>query len=217
VLRSANGAAVRFVDDFVPGVLDFTAQHRCDSFEGERQGRGSPRFPGLGCTPPEPIGRLVVATGAYSHRDGGTEPTVDEAVPVVALCTVARDPRVFGVVSAVSDTSGPPVAGRAGRAGRAGPVYRLGNLAFHVEDVRTRGGGRLLTVNAAGEGGICVCDENGPIRAGDLLVSSGTVPGAAMRQGDDVVRACTAAKATCDCDFLGADPGVRLVGCVYKF
>ena len=164
-----------------------------------------------------------MATGAYSHRDGGTEPTVDEAVPVVALCTVARDPRVFGVVSAASSvsvvsaasaTSDPPAAGRAGR---GDPVYRLGNLAFHVEDARTRGGGQLLTVNAAGEGGICVCDENGPIRAGDLLVSSGTVPGAAMRQGDDVVRACTAAKATCDCDFLGADPGVRLVGCVYKF
>ena len=35
---------------------------------------------------------------------------------------------------------------------------------------------------------------------GDLLCSSSS-PGLAMRQGDDAVRAHTAAKATCSCDF----------------
>jgi hypothetical protein len=48
--------------------------------------------------------------------------------------------------------------------------------------------------NGLGEGQINVCGENGPIEAGDLLVTS-SVPGNAMRQDDDLVRACTLARA----------------------
>ena len=79
--------------------------------------------------------------------------------------------------------------------------------------------------HAAGEGGIWVCDEGGPLRNGDLVVSASRVPGMAMRQPDPhVVGPATAAKVTCDCSFdepdaVAAAPGVRarLVGCVYRF
>ncbi|GAX85680.1 hypothetical protein CEUSTIGMA_g13094.t1 [Chlamydomonas eustigma] len=85
---SCNGSVVRLLDDFSPGLLDFTGQHRCASSVGELL------LPG----------RIVVATGRYLSRVGGkTVPDADEAVPTVEICRVARDPRAFGVVSAVPD------------------------------------------------------------------------------------------------------------------
>jgi hypothetical protein len=244
-LQSSSGASVRFVDDFVPGLLDFTAQHRC---------RASPPL-----RPPIPeaatgaedaqtqtgaeadsdaSGLLVVATGRYAGACSlgacslGAAPTVDEAVPVVALARRAYDPRVFGVVSALPASAAPGVGGGGG--GRATTAFRLGNLAFDVPDTRSG----VVVVNAAGEGGMWVSDENGPIANGDLLVSSAELPGYAMRQGGPgaapagVVCACTAAKATCDCPFSPSDAlaarvlrgtltgrilHARLVGVTYRF
>ena len=164
------------------------------------------RFAGADGDEPAP-GSLVSATGEYSEALG-----VDEAVPAVRLCSRARDPTAFGVA-----------------AGFEGPSrdFCLGTLRFPVK--RDPGDERLI-VQSDGEGVILVCDQNGPVLAGDLLCSS-DVPGAAMRQGDDVVRSYTVAKATADC-FAGAPlPRLRdmeqpgragdyaraIIGCVYKF
>jgi hypothetical protein len=187
VFSSANGASVRFVDDFVPGVLDFTAQHRCVFECGGATPALHPPHPS------SPLGRpasdrmpglLVVATGRYR----GGRISADEAVPHVALCTRAYDPRVFGVLSATP----------------AHP-FRLGNLAFDVPYAAFGFGfgssSTVVVVNSAGEGGMWVSDENGPISNGDLLTSSGRLPGHAMNQGSDAVCSYTVAKATCDCAF----------------
>lgn len=152
-------------------------------------------------------GMVVVATGAYANLDGGGAPTSDEAVPVVEPCTHHADPRVFGVVSRVVDDEDLRLS--------------VGNIGFRIRGA----GARRVVVNAAGEGGVLVCDVAGPVRNGDLLCSAGpAAPGHCCRQADDVVRACTVAKATCDATFEEADvvdlPGgmvrARFVGCVYK-
>ena len=168
-------------------MLDFTAQHRC-AWAGD---------PGALDAPSGLVGRVVVATGAYRDLQGrGGVASVDEAVPVVALSRRARDPRVLGVVSAVE----PP--------GQDYREFRVGHVAFGLP--RTD---RRVVVNAGGEGAVLVSAENGRVRNGDLLVSSSR-PGVAMRQGDDVVRACTLAKATCDAPPARGPP--RLIGCTYK-
>lgn len=221
VITSSRGAVVSFVNDFRPGLLDFTAQHRCVLTRRKRPSA----FEELCDEILGRAGRLVIATGTYrSSAAGATTPTADEAMPEVALSSPKRprDPRVFGVISAC------PVA-----------ESRLGHVSIRWPTTETERGARdWIVVNAAGEGGIWVTDENGPIRNGDLLTSSATIPGCATRQTRPhrrLVASHTAAKATCDCDFDARRPGppikviplpsstcspsvrVCLVGCVYKF
>ena len=151
-------------------------------------------------------GMVVVATGVYTNLDGGGSPTSDEAVPVVEPCARHADPRVFGVVSSVIE----------------GDDLRLavGHIGFQLKGA----GARRVVVNSVGEGGVLVCDTAGPVRNGDLLCAAGpAAPGHCCRQADDIVRACTVGKATCDATFEEADaavlPGMvraRFVGCVYK-
>jgi hypothetical protein len=202
VVRSANQAAVRFRDEFHPGVFDFTAQHRC-VYEPPPGGSDAAGLPGC----------VVVATGRYCGLDGlpGVA-AMDEAIPVVTLSRRPRDGRAFGVIHAVEDEGGTR-------------DFALGNLVFQVAKTEPRE--RRVIVNAAGEGAIWVTDANGALKNGDLLTTS-HVPGLAMRQGSDLCRSHTVAKITCDCDFRSNAPspvlpvglpGLRkvLVGCVYKF
>lgn len=69
-----------------------------------------------------------------------------------------------------------------------------------------------VVFNGVGEGQINVCGQGGPIRRGDLLVTS-DVPGKAMRQADDLMRAATIAKADEDADLGPAD--VAMIACIY--
>ena len=174
VLRSANNAVVRFTDEFYPSIFDFTGQHRCffSSFQHDTQ--SNERL----------VGCIVVANGSY--RDLGGTPGVihtDSALPEVELSMHQLDPRVFGVISGFEEQ------------GHGTREYRLGNLSFGVPCKDHR-----VIVNAAGEGIIWVCDAGGPLRNGDLIVSS-DLPGIGMAQSDDVIRTCSIAKVTCDCDF----------------
>lgn len=187
VFLSANGVATRLTDDFRPGVLNFTGQHRCAPLEADRD----ELVPGA----------LVIATGSYLDLAGREDVTdVDEALPVVALCREARDTRVFGVVSDIE----PADATEDHR-------FQVGTVVASVPRVV---GGRV-SVNSAGEGALRVCGRNGNISNGELVVAS-SLPGVCMRQGDDVVRTSTVAKLTCDCFFDDAENEVRLVGCVYR-
>lgn len=202
MLSSSHGTQVTFCDDFVTGVLNFTAQHRCIlSHDGNTLAPGS----------------VVVATGTYSGLDGSPLPKIDEAVPVVAPSTFAHDTRVFGVVSRPEELTS--VAAQAHMSSHR-RTFRVGSIGFSVPRLQGETMTRVV-VNSGGEGGILVCDANGPIENGDLLVSSPFM-GLAMRQGDDTVRASTVAKATCACDFaddanIASSLMVReaLIGCVY--
>lgn len=198
VLRSANNAVVRFTDEFYPSIFDFTGQHRCFFSAGGAVREGT-----------DLVGCIVVASGRYRDLQGRRNVIhIDEALPEVELSDRACDPRVFGVISRFENDT------------QNTREYQLGNLAFGVPSVDTR-----VIVNAAGEGCIWVCDAAGPLRNGDLIVSS-HVAGYGMRQTDDIIRSCTIAKVTCDCDFEtagvvhhGRDGGryrVVRVGCTYK-
>jgi hypothetical protein len=204
VLASQHGTTVVFTDDFVPGLMNFTAQHRCLPAPGAPDMRGW-------------IGHIVVATGRYCGLDDADTVQICEAVPVVALSTSARDPRVFGVVADV-EPGAPSSSGGSARGGASRRDFQLGSLRFSVA---AGGGAARVMINSLGEGAVWVCDANGPLRNGDLVVTSDH-PGLGMRQGDDVVRSCTVAKVTADEDFAGAAPhpvtGLRraFVGCTYK-
>ena len=219
MFTSSSGAVVKLVDDFRPGLLDFTAQHRCifrggalapppPPHTGHRGGGGD--FP-PGYRGDLHTGLVVIATGKYkAASSGGTAPTADEAVPVVEFATDPMDPRVFGVLS------GDPVG-----------EYRFGHLVFQQRGGHDDEDEPFVVVNSAGEGGIWVSNENGAIRNGDLVITGSSIPGVAIRQPDDIVRSYTCAKITCDCDFYKDTPGpvvefgkhgrMCLLGCVYKF
>lgn len=180
-MTSSHGTQVTFCDDFVPGILNFTAQHRCVMDGGRTALPGS----------------VLIATGAYAGLDGSSLATMDEAIPIVSLCTIARDPRVFGVMSSRETTD-------------RVRTFRIGSMGFSLP--RRPSDQSRVIVNSGGEGCILVCAENGPICNGDLLASS-SCDGIAMRQGDDFVRSFTVAKATCACSFQLSER--ILIGCVY--
>jgi hypothetical protein len=71
---------------------------------------------------------------------------------------------------------------------------------------------KLVVVNAVGEGVIQVCNENGNIQKGDLLVSSSTA-GVAMKQTDDIIRSPSVAKAREAVIFTTND--IQTVSCMY--
>eukprot|EP00798_Chlamydomonas_sp_ICE-L_P003342 gene3342-13369_t len=153
VFRSANHVVTRITDEFRPGVLNFTGQHRCTAAE-----------PLVALGP----GLIVVATSAYMDlcgRGGVTE--MDEAVPVVALCRHARDPRVFGVVCATEELS--EENRREFWVGSIVTEVPVSNGEAEAADRCCR----RVIVNSSGEGGIWVCGLNGPIRNGDLITSTG--------------------------------------------
>lgn len=182
-LSSGHGTQVTFCDDFEPGLLNFTAQHRC-IFQGPDNIRP---------------GSIVISTGRFSGLDGCSQASIDEAIPVVELSSRERDPRVFGVLSS-RETDAPS------------RTFRVGSMGFTLLKQPHNSATRII-VNSSGEGGILVCGANGSVANGDLLVSSACM-GVAMTQGDDLIRSCTIAKATCACELV-PETGPQLIGCIY--
>jgi len=71
----------------------------------------------------------------------------------------------------------------------------------------------IAFVNAVGEGAVSVCGHGGDIQAGDLVVTS-PIPGKGMRQGDNIVRAYTVAKAREAVSFASKSE-VKTIACTY--
>jgi hypothetical protein len=156
------------------------------------------------------IGRIVIANGEYCSLDNNADITIDEAIPIIELATIKNDIRAFGVISDIETSA-------------TKRIYKIGNIQFEnsklCKDIK-------VIVNSVGEGGIWICNANGSLKNGDLITTS-EVCGFGMRQDDDIIRSCTVAKITCDCDFLkkehdnyiynGTTYKIAFVGCVYKF
>ena len=70
----------------------------------------------------------------------------------------------------------------------------------------------ISIVNSIGEGQINVCGEGGDIQLGDLIVTS-SVPGKGMKQGDDIIRSYTVAKARESATFSTGE--VKQIACIY--
>ncbi|GMG82576.1 hypothetical protein LNKW23_17890 [Paralimibaculum aggregatum] len=146
---------------------------------------------------PEP-GDIVVDIGVVARRG------IDDTVTEIALAREPRDPRAIGVVtfrpldmSAFDDASLPVAAGHL-------PARRRAEIAA---------GFLKMAVNGVGEGQINVCGLGGEIRPGDLIVTS-AMPGKGMRQADDLLRACTVARAREGAAFAAPD-AVATIACIY--
>lgn len=176
--------------DFIPGALNFTGQHRCSYADAAAADANAH------------TGFIVSSTGKYSDLDDQERIHIDDAIPIVRLSQKAYDKTVFGVVSACEDALFPDADNRR--------CFQIGSLQFKTNKVKKS---KKLIVNSVGEGGIWVCNQNGNIYNGDLIVSSDK-PGYGMKQDDDIIKNYTVAKATCDAVFC--DGEILFIGCIYK-
>jgi hypothetical protein len=182
IFKSLNNTVVSFTDDFKSELLNFTGKHRC-SYVG--------CFKGLD----KYIGMIVSSCGFYKGLNNEEDIQIDEALPVVKISRIPYDKTVFGVISGFEEINGTR-------------GYQLGNLQFvHEKKVIDS----KVIVNSHGEGGIWVCDVNGPLHNGDLITTS-FVPGVGMKQGSDDIKNYTVAKITCNCDF---DMNSKIYRCMY--
>lgn len=117
-----------------------------------------------------------------------------EALPVVSLSNVASDPSVFGVVDHFE---------------QSGTTRSQTSGATVITQDKEVGDNRVV-VNSLGEGAIWVANTNGNVVSGDFLTTS-HLPGYAQRQDDDIVRSCTVAKSTMDCDFEPEELPVQVI------
>ena len=132
------------------------------------------------------IGLIVSATGTINNivrqydYDISSTITGTNATPVVVLSSIAKDPKVLGVIGDYERQVG---------------TRQVGDQMWACEYKDRR-----LCVNSTGEGAIWVSDKDGPITNGDLITTS-VIPGIGTKQDDDIVHSYTVAKATMDCTF----------------
>lgn len=214
VFQSGTGTTIKLGDDFTPELFNFTGKHRCHANVNYRNDDNDIKE--------SLLGKIVIAVGNYKNLNNDQTISIDEAIPVIELASTKLDSRAFGVISAFETQDDKR-------------VFRLGNLHFETEkdknDIK-------VIVNSVGEGGIWVCNENGNLHNGDLIVTA-SIEGYGMRQDDDIVRSYTVAKITCDCAFdcndtMGTNDSIwtpeiktmlkdgreyktAFVGCTYKF
>ena len=193
--EGSEGIETTFTD-FIPGQLNFTGQHRCSYSNNFADSLISNDARSLS-------GYIVCSTGQYCDLNDEEKIDIDDAIPIVELSRTAKDRRAFGVISSDEDSAFPDSFNKRS--------FQIGTLKFRTT-VNKRS--TKIIVNSVGEGGIWVCDANGPIKNGDLIVTS-DVPGLGQRQDDDILRSYTVAKATCDADFSNSSKA--FIGCTYKF
>jgi hypothetical protein len=190
-------SATSTVGGSTPLLLNFTGQHRCfldiDGQEGQSQD-----------TINQLEGLIVVSDkGRYVNPEltikSHGPSTPNDALPIVSLCSVAKDKRVFGVISAKVDLGVNLVDGH------LQPISNSGDMAIIEEqgDVRAQ-------INAIGDGALWVIESVDPLQAGDLITTSAT-RGYGQAQDDDCMRASTVAKITMDCNFAPAQVAIEEV------
>ena len=194
VFRSVGGAVVRFMDDYVSGVLDFVATH-CSEW-GNPVSDASVLLAHKAAVEANvkarrhPLSYLVVSSAA---DEAGL---AHDAVPTIKLCSSPQDARAaFGVVAA--DQSN---------------CHTIGHLSFGRSVASN-----TVIVNSLGEGWIWVdLPEGSAVRNGDLLSAVPSRGGLAAVSADpDIVTTTTIAKATMS--MQGCADGCALVPCTYRF
>lgn len=133
------------------------------------------------------FGLIVESTSRYMNFASNqpeqiVKPSIDDSVPIVTLSKQDKSKKVFGVISIEYDKE-------------ANPHLRFGFNYTSIYQNENR-----HEINSIGEGGIWICNKNGPFENGDFI-SSSTVPGYGMVQDDDLNHNYTVGKITCDCDF----------------
>ncbi|MAD58646.1 MAG: hypothetical protein CMK44_08775, partial [Porticoccus sp.] len=228
---ATNGGGIRFVDNnteeyydvaFINGFLMFshlptgnstankvfkvTSTGHLNTFTGQHY-----NLPSIGQISDynNKVGYIVVSTGTYHNANNDVAeniPTINEALPKVALSTQINDKKVFGVISNAEDEN-------------STRENKFGNLVT-FDKVETN---NKLIINSVGEGAIMVCNINGNLENGDYITTS-AIEGLGMKQDDDLLHNYTVAKITQDCDFSsdttdvihdGQTYKMKLVGCTY--
>ena len=179
LLFYAAGQLVGYVeDDFNTYYkMNFTGQHRTISNDKKLYDDAY-------------IGYIVSTNGKYKginskYKTNYTKENINinDALPVVELSNKAYDKTVFGVITnRIEDQNNNYITGH------------------FVSVYQKDGGDDRLVVNGCGEGSIWVSDYNGILENGDYIVTS-PILGIGMKQDNDILRNCTVAKITMDCDF----------------
>lgn len=151
--------------------LNFTGQHRCI-------------IPGVSS---EHLGLIVeVKSNEIVNIDKSLKPTINESLPMMQLCKTRYSKKVFGVVTYPEEQLG------------SSRIFRSGNIK-HITPTHYSNESRF-TCNSVGEGGVWVCNQDGPFECGDFITTS-SVTGYGIRQDDDVMHNYTMGKITIDCPF----------------
>ena len=172
----------------------FTASHRCYSENNDLYNDSK-------------IGLIVVSTGKYDslYID---DIDIDNAVPMVELCSKRKCKSVLGVIAKYEKDN----EDREGM-----------DFGFVKVDEKDK---NRLYINSIGEGAIWVCNSNGNFENGDYIQSS-NVAGYGELQEDDILHNYSIAKITMDIDFANIPTGFKirqledgiiavLCGCIYQ-
>jgi hypothetical protein len=145
------------------------------------------------------VGLIVSANkNKYMKMSKGVEMgsnaiTINEALPLVSLSTVAHDKACFGVISDAED-----------------PETRKDSFGNLITVSNKEKGDTRVYINSVGEGAIWVTNINGPLESGDYITTS-NVAGYGQKQDDDVLHNYTVAKITMDCDFDPVTQPVQII------
>lgn len=192
------GSDWTFMGYFKPALktnaYSFTASHRCYSENNDLYNDSK-------------IGLIVVSTGKYDslYID---DIDVDNAVPMVELCSKRKCKSVLGVIAKYEKDN----EDREGM-----------DFGFVKIDEKDK---NRLYINSIGEGAIWVCNSNGNFENGDYIQSS-NVAGYGELQEDDLLHNYSIAKITMDIDFNNIPNGFKtrtldndiiavLCGCIYQ-
>ena len=150
------------------------------------------------------VGMIVCSTGSYCSNL-----VINEALPYIKLSTTQNDKTCYGVISDGEDIN------------EDTRRYEVGVFGSIIQ--KEEGDNRVI-INSVGEGGIWVCDENGPLENGDYITTSNN-EGYGMKQllNKDFLMNYTVAKITQDEDFSDMTNGrvlsngvkCKFVGCTY--
>jgi hypothetical protein len=144
------------------------------------------------------IGKVVVSTGDLSTliTDGSNNYvvktdkdaiTIDEAIPIVELCSAYKQKSVFGIISDGKDDE------QLGEKHLTRGVM-TSVISAPIDDNR-------IQINSVGEGAIWVNNSRGDFENGDYITTSGVGKGYGTKQDDDIRHNYTIAKITIDCNF----------------
>jgi len=115
--------------------------------------------------------------------------TIDEALPVLSVCSTHKDPSVFGVICSKETESTCNQQS-----------YRVSNIGGFVTHAKKEYGDSRVIINSLGEGAMWVTNKDGNLKSGDYITSS-SIPGYGTRQASEFLANYTVAKITMDCDF----------------
>ena len=132
------------------------------------------------------VGLIVSSNGSYVNLDNSLEPSINESLPVCNISNIDYDKTVFGVISDKEEED----------------TRTYTNGVWASVFIKQNNNENRLIVNSLGEGGMWICNKNGPLQNGDYITSC-SVPGYGMKQitENKNIKNYTVAKITCDCNF----------------